>query len=88
MDEFDDLAGGDEQRANLLRAALADLRTSANPVVREMATAVQNGDLTLRAAIASGTYGDELATAFDDFWTTYQEMTPEGRDSLAEQASA
>ncbi|MEE3919327.1 hypothetical protein V2I01_16275 [Micromonospora sp. BRA006-A] len=33
-----------------------------------MATAVQDGQLTLREAATSGTYGDELAGPFVTFW--------------------
>jgi hypothetical protein len=49
-----------------------------------MAAAVQNGELGLREAIASNTYGNELAQPFRAFWQTYQEMAPDERDRLTE----
>jgi hypothetical protein len=84
MDDIDDVAGGDEHRARTLRTALDHLRHSPNAVLREMATALQNGELGLREAAASSTYGNELAQPFRAFWQTYQKMTPDERDRLIE----
>ncbi|MGW9196633.1 hypothetical protein [Micromonospora chersina] len=83
MDGVDDITGGDEKRRHALRQVLNQLARSNNPLLREMATAVQEGQLTLRQAAASNTYGTELTTPFHTFWTAYQEMTPEERVDLA-----
>ncbi|MEV4462773.1 hypothetical protein AB0J51_04035 [Micromonospora echinofusca] len=82
MDDIDDIAGGDEHRARALRTALDQLRHSPNPVLREMAAAVRDGELSLRQAANSDTYGDELTQPFRAFWSTYQEMTSQERDEL------
>ncbi|MEU5529384.1 hypothetical protein ABZ744_20855 [Micromonospora chersina] len=83
MDDLYDLTGGDEKRGQALRQVLDQLARSNNPLLREMATAVQEGQLTLSQAANSNTYGSELTTPFRTFWTAYQEMTPEERDDLA-----
>lgn len=82
MDDLDDITGGDEKQARALHQLLDQLARCDNPLLREMATAVQDGQLTLREAANSGTYGDALAGPFVSFWTAYQEMTPEERDNL------
>lgn len=83
VDDLDDITGGDEKRGQALRQVLDQLTRSNNPLLREMATAVQDGQLTLRQAATSNTYGTELTAPFHTFWTAYQEMTPEERDDLA-----
>ncbi|WP_435149461.1 hypothetical protein [Micromonospora aurantiaca (nom. illeg.)] len=82
MDDLDDITGGDEKRRRTLRQLLDQLARSNNPLLREMATAVQDGQLTLREAATSSTYGNELTAPFATFWNAYQEMTPEERDNL------
>lgn len=82
MDDLDDITDGDEKRTQALRRILDQLARSNNPLLREMATAVKDGQLTLRQAATSNTYGTELAAPFQTFWTAYQEMTPEERDNL------
>ncbi|GAB3818019.1 hypothetical protein [Micromonospora zhanjiangensis] len=86
-DEIADIAGGDEKRIRALRGALGQLARSPNPLLREMAAAVQNGELSLRQAVASESYGSELAAPFRTFWTSYQQMTPEQREDLVERAN-
>ncbi|MET8263103.1 hypothetical protein ABZU92_03815 [Micromonospora arida] len=83
MDDLDDITGGDEKRTHDLRRLLDQLAQSKNPLLREMATAVQDGHLTLRQAATSPTYGAELTAPFQTFWDAYQKMTPEERDNLA-----
>lgn len=83
MKDLDDIAGGDEQRGQALRDALAELGHSGNPVLREMAAAIQNGGLSLREAVETTAYGDELAGPFRTFWTMHQEKTSGERDDLA-----
>ncbi|MFE9959256.1 hypothetical protein [Micromonospora sp. NPDC005299] len=83
MDDPDDITGGDEKRGQALRQVLGQLARSNNPLLREMATAVQEGQLTLRQAASSNTYGAELTAPFHTFWNAYQEMTSEERDGLA-----
>ena len=87
MDDRDDITGGDERRADALRHALNQLGRSNNPLLREMAAAVQDGQLSLRQAVASTTYSDELTQPFRTFWKAYQEMTTQQRDDLAALAS-
>lgn len=83
MDDLDDITGGDEKQTQALRRILDQLARSTNPLLREMANAVKDGQLTLRQAATSNTYGTELAAPFQTFWTAHQEMTPEERDNLA-----
>ncbi|MEW1586352.1 hypothetical protein AB0283_12960 [Micromonospora vinacea] len=83
MDYLDDITAGEENRTLALRRVLDQLAHSENPLLREMATAVQHGQLTLRKAATSPTYGTELAAPFQTFWNVYQRMTPEARDDLA-----
>lgn len=87
MDDPDDITGGDQKRNQALRRVLDQLARSNNPLLREMAIAVQDGQLTLRQAAISTTYGAELAAPFQTFWTAYQEMTPDEREDLASRSS-
>ncbi|MGC4874973.1 hypothetical protein ACLQ26_01735 [Micromonospora sp. DT43] len=83
MDGLDDIAGGDDERSHALRRILDRLAHSDNPLLREMAAAVQDGELTLRQAATSPIYGTELTAPFQTFWNAYQKMTPEERNGLA-----
>ncbi|GAA2190835.1 hypothetical protein [Micromonospora lupini] len=83
MDDLDDITDGEENRTRALRRILDQLAHSDNPLLREMAAAVHDGQLTLRQAVTSPTYGGELTAPFQTFWNAYQEMTPEERDDLA-----
>ncbi|MEU7753088.1 hypothetical protein [Micromonospora sp. NPDC049171] len=83
MDDLDDIVDGDPRRADALRDALGQLGKSNNPLLREMAAAVQDGQLTLRQAASISTYGDELTQPFRTFWKAYQGMTTQERDDLA-----
>ncbi|NNJ61705.1 MAG: hypothetical protein HKP61_12325 [Dactylosporangium sp.] len=51
-----------------------------------MAEAVPRGQLDLRTAASTPTYGDELGAAFGSFWSDYQAMTPEAQARAAVQA--
>ncbi|WBB86133.1 hypothetical protein O7542_03025 [Micromonospora sp. WMMC264] len=53
------------------------------PATPRVATAVQEGQLTLRQEATSDTYGTTLTAPLQAFWTAYQEMTPEEREDLA-----
>jgi hypothetical protein len=77
-----DLTTGDDARCTVLRDNLARLAAGPEGLLREMAHAVLAGDIPLRDATASDTYGTELTKPFQQFWTTYQNMTPEERDQL------
>ncbi|MEU7770995.1 hypothetical protein AB0C44_06680 [Micromonospora taraxaci] len=83
MDYLDDISDVEENRTRALRRILDQLAHSENPLLREMATAVQHGQLTLRQAATSPTYGTELTAPFQTFWNAYQKMTPEERNDLA-----
>ncbi|MEH1166738.1 hypothetical protein V6V47_15275 [Micromonospora sp. CPCC 205539] len=88
MDYLDDLTGGDEDRSHALRRILDQLARGDNPLLREMAAAVQDGQLTLRQAATSPTYGTELTASFQTFWKAYREMSPEERHELAARSRA
>ncbi|RQX16692.1 hypothetical protein DDE19_14030 [Micromonospora ureilytica] len=83
MDDLDDIADGDPRRASALRDALEQIGRSNNPLLREMAAAIQDGHLTLRQAANTSTYGDEMTQSFRTFWKAYQGMTTQERDDLA-----
>ncbi|NES13259.1 MULTISPECIES: hypothetical protein [Micromonospora] len=83
MDDLDDITGGDQRRADALRAVVKQLGRSDNPLLREMATAVQHGELSLRQAASSSTYSGELSQPFRAFWRAYQDLTTQERDDLA-----
>ncbi len=50
-----------------------------------MAEAVLNGEVSLRQASQCDTYSAAIGDAFNTFWTTYQEMSPEERAELTGQ---
>ncbi|MBF5032426.1 hypothetical protein IRY44_21970 [Micromonospora sp. ANENR4] len=80
--DLDYITGHDPKRSETLRQLLDQLARSKNPLLREMATAVRDGELTLRQAATSDTYGAELAAPFQTFWNAYEKMTPEERHAL------
>jgi hypothetical protein len=84
-DDLTDIAGGDLRRARLLRDHLTQLTHASDPRLREMAKAVLNGEVSLRQASRSETYSAAISDAFNTFWTTYQEMSPEERAELTGQ---
>ncbi|SCG41316.1 hypothetical protein [Micromonospora zamorensis] len=86
MDDLDDITGGDEERTHDFRRLLEQLAQSKNPLLREMATAVQDGHLALRQAATSTTYGTELAAPVQTFRNACQKLSPEERDNLASRA--
>ncbi|QGN46423.1 hypothetical protein ACN26Y_09080 [Micromonospora sp. WMMD558] len=88
MSDLDDIAAGDHHRSQALRDALTRLANGPNDVLREMATGVLNGDISLRDAVATDTYAAELTKPFEAFWARYEEMTPEEREQLAAQGTA
>ncbi len=77
-----DMTGGDLYRARALHQLLARLADGPEPLLREMATGVLNGDLSLRDAAASQTYSDAIADRFDTFWQHHQNLTPEQHRTL------
>lgn len=84
-DDITDIVGGDAQRARMLRDNLIRLASCPNPMLREMATGVLNGDVRLRDAAASDVYSDAITGTIHTFWNTYQNMTPEERAGLIAQ---
>ncbi|RAO40505.1 hypothetical protein GAR06_06251 [Micromonospora saelicesensis] len=82
MDGLDDISRGSEDRTHALGQIMDQLGRSSNPLLREMASAVQAGELTLRHVATSPTYGTELTAAFQTFWNIYQKMTQKERDDL------
>ena len=77
-----DMAGDDPCRARAIQQLLTKLVDGPNPVLREMATGVLNGDVTLRDAAASSAYSDAIAGRFDTFWQRYETLTPDEHDDL------
>jgi hypothetical protein len=61
---------------------LSQIAEGSNPMLREMATSVLNGDVGLRDAATSDVYSDAIADTFGTFWAKYQDMTPEERADL------
>ena len=84
MSDLHDITGGDEPRTRELHDALVRLADGTNPLLREMAAAVLNGELGLREAVASDTYASQLTEPFKGFWTQYQEQTAGEREHLPE----
>ncbi len=85
-DSVYDIAGGDPRIAKLLRLSLAKLAAGPDGSLKEMADGVLDGNVDLRHAAMSGTYGSEIGTAFNRFWTDYQHLEPADRDQLAADA--
>ncbi|MEU7591331.1 hypothetical protein AB0A95_34170 [Micromonospora sp. NPDC049230] len=88
MSDLDDIAAGDPHRSQALRDALTRLADGPNDLLREMATAVLNAEISLRDAVAADTYAAELTKPFHAFWVQYEQMTPEEREHLAAQGPA
>lgn len=83
MYDLDDIAGGDEHRAKALRDGLHQLTNGRSSLLREMASAVLNGEISLREAVASTTYSEELKQPFQSFCAQYDQMSLEAREQLA-----
>ncbi|MEU7905887.1 hypothetical protein [Actinoplanes sp. NPDC049118] len=83
-DEILDIAHGNRRLAAEIERTLAELAKNGSEVMREMATAVLKGEISLREVASSSTYGDEVAAGLDKFWKQYQAMSPEERTELEE----
>ncbi|MFV2104640.1 hypothetical protein [Micromonospora sp. LOL_024] len=83
MSDLADIAGDDPRRLHALRDSLHQLADSPHRELRELARAVLDGEITLRAAVLSSAYAPALGEAFDRFWSHYQQLTPEERQELA-----
>jgi hypothetical protein len=80
-DEILDIAGGNPRLADQIRELLHTLQDHENAKIREIARDALNG-ASLRQMAASSVYGDDVGTALDAFWHTYQQMTPEQQAEL------
>lgn len=80
--ELLDMTGGDPYRARALHQLLTRLADSPNPLLREMATGVLKGGLSLREAANSQAYSGALADRFDTFWQHYQNLSPDEHQAL------
>ncbi|OJF10844.1 hypothetical protein [Couchioplanes caeruleus] len=80
--EILDMAGGDSYRARAIDRLLASIADGPNAVLREMASGVRKGDLSLRDAASSSIYSEALADQFDTFWQRYQTLTAEEQQDL------
>jgi hypothetical protein len=77
-----DIAGTDPRKAKLLRASLQKLADGPDGLLKEMAEGVLRGEIDLRQAAMSDTYGPELGNAFDRFATYYTALDQSQRDLL------
>lgn len=80
--EVFDMAGGDSYRARAIHKLLIEIADGPDPLLREMATGVLRGDLSLRDATASQVYSDAITDRFDIFWQRYQDLSPEEHQAL------
>ena len=83
-DHLLDLAHRDPRLARALQQLLTELSENGSDKLREMARAALDG-ASLRELALSETYGNEISDAFDHFWTSYQQMSPDERAELEEQ---
>ncbi|GIM98232.1 hypothetical protein [Paractinoplanes toevensis] len=81
-DSVYEIAGNDPRKAKLLRASLQKLADQPDGLLKEMAEQVLRGELDLRQAAMSDTYGQPLGVAFDQFTTYYDELDQHERDEL------
>jgi hypothetical protein len=81
-----EIAGHDPRLAKLLRASLTKLANGPDSPLREMAEGVLDGRLDLRTAAMSDAYGEELGTAFGQFWSYYEHLDDQQRQELVGQA--
>lgn len=78
-----DLAGGDEARAELLRASLGRLASgAAGELLQEMARDVLAGRIALRQALTSDAYGSDFVDGFTRFWERYEKLAPSRQQKL------
>jgi hypothetical protein len=80
-----EIAGDDPRLAKLLRMSLSKLAAGADGPLREMAEGVLSGHVDLRDAAMSEAYGDELGSAFERFWSHYEQLDEQDRDELVRQ---
>jgi hypothetical protein len=80
-DEYLDIANGDVRIANALRRIILNLAENGTGMLQEMARDVVNGG-SLRAALFSGVYAEELDGPFRNFWSAYQDMSVDEREEL------
>lgn len=69
-------------RRKLLRASLQELADGPDGLLKEMAEGVLRGEVDLREAAMSDSYGPELGKAFDRFATYYTDLDQAERDEL------
>lgn len=81
-DELTDIAGGDPRRAQVLRDCLTQFADGPESELRDMARAVLNGEIQLREAARSSTYGAAMGESFETFWARYRQLSPEERADL------
>ncbi|MFI7426098.1 hypothetical protein ACIBPB_03855 [Micromonospora sp. NPDC049836] len=82
MSDIADIAGNDPRRAQALRDSLHRLADSPQPELRELARGILKGDISLRAAALTSTYGGAVGEAFGSFWAYYSQLDPEERQEL------
>ncbi len=80
--EILEMAGGDSYRANALQRLLKALAEGPNPLLREVASGVLDGEVSLRSAANNDIYSEAFADEFDGFWQRYQTQTSDERDVL------
>ena len=81
-ESLSEVAGHDPRRIHNLYSCLKTLAQGPAERLREMAHAVLKGELSLRDAALSDTYGTCLGQAFEGFWVWYQDLGPEEREVM------
>ncbi|KKK03061.1 hypothetical protein [Micromonospora sp. HK10] len=82
MSDIADIAGNDPRRLKALRDSLHRLADSPQPELRELAHGILKGDMPLRTAGLTSTYGGAVGEAFGSFWAYYSQLDPEERQEL------
>jgi hypothetical protein len=85
-DEISDIARGDPIMASVLRESLKRLATGASgPLLREMATEVLEGRVSLREAVRSPHYAEAMSGRVNEFAQQFSQLSEEERQALGQQ---
>ncbi|SDT60726.1 hypothetical protein SAMN04489716_4825 [Actinoplanes derwentensis] len=85
LDRDLDAMAGDPRLSNVVRESLERLRSGvAGQEMAEMARDLLNGSIELRSLAKSPVYGDALFEGIEKYQRWESELSPEGRQELAE----
>jgi hypothetical protein len=79
---------GSSRRARVLRDALETMARDGSPELRELATEVLAGRTTLRQAMLSGAYSEQVAAAGERFAAWYNDLDPAERQTYLDAGRA